>query len=72
MSLDLLNKPMQMQQIELNNALEYQQELPYELRGNQGVLLQLLTESNISDAFNNLASDRWDSLRRHNEVQPDF
>ncbi len=69
MSLEILNKPMQIQQIQLNEAMEYQQELPYELRGNQGVLLQLITESNISDAFNNLASDRWNSLRRNNDLQ---
>ena len=70
MSLEILNKPMQIQQVQLNEAMEYQQELPYELRGNQGVLLQLITEGNISDAFNNLASDRWDSLRRNNDLQP--
>lgn len=69
MSLEILNRPMQIQQIQLNEALAYQQELPYELRGNQGVLLQLITEGNISDAFNNLASDRWDSLRRNNDLQ---
>ena len=70
MSLEILNRPMQIQQTQLNEALAYQQELPYELRGNQGVLLQLITEGNISDAFNNLASDRWDSLRRNNDLQP--
>ncbi len=69
MSLEILNRPMQIQEIQLNDALAYQQELPYELRGNQGVLLQLITEGNISDAFNNLASDRWDRLRRDNDLQ---
>jgi hypothetical protein len=72
MSLEILNKPMQIQEIQLNDALAYQQELPYELRGNQGVLLQLITEGNISDAFNNLASDRWNSLRRYNDLQPSY
>jgi hypothetical protein len=69
MSLDILNKPMQMQQQQLEIALEYTQELPNELRGNQGFIINLITESNTADAFNNLASDRWNSLRRNNNLQ---
>lgn len=72
MSLEIMNKPMQMQQQQLEIAIEYSQELPYELRGNQGILLQFIAESNTADAFNRIASDRWNSLRRNYEVQPDY
>ena len=69
MSLDLINKPMQMQQQQLEIALEYTQELPNEFRGNQGFILNLITESNTADAFNHIASDRWNSLYRNNNLQ---
>jgi len=69
MSLDLINKPMQIQQQQLEIAIEYTQELPYELRGNQGFIINLITESNTADAFNNIASDRWNSLRWNNNLQ---
>lgn len=72
MSLEIMNSPIQMQQQQLEIALEYTQELPYELRGSQGFLIEFITESNIADAFNNIANNRWNSLRSHYEVQPDF
>jgi hypothetical protein len=72
MSLEILNNPITFQQQQLEIALDYSQELPYELRGSQGVLLQFITESNTADAFNFIASDRWNSLRRNYEVQPSY
>lgn len=72
MSLEILNNPITFQQQQLEIALDYSQELPYELRGNQGVLLQFITESNTADTFNRIASDRWNSLRSNYEVQPDY
>lgn len=72
MSLEILKNPITFQQQQLEIALDYSQELPYELRGNQGVLLQFITESNTADAFNYIASDRWKRLRSHYEVQPDY
>jgi hypothetical protein len=70
LSLETLNKPMQIQQIQLNDALTYQQELPYELKGNQGILLELLSENAISRDFWSISTARWDSLRRNNDLQP--
>jgi hypothetical protein len=52
LSLELLNKPIQQQQIQLNDALEYQQELPYELRGNQEYLFELINNGNGDNFFN--------------------
>jgi hypothetical protein len=72
LSLEILNKPMQIQEIQLNDALAYQQELPYELRGNQGILLELLSENAISSGFWDISATRWDSLRRHNDLQPSY
>jgi hypothetical protein len=72
MSLEILNNPITFQQQQLEIALEYTQELPYELRGSQGVLLQFITESNTADAFNFIASDRWRRLRSNYEVQPSY
>lgn len=70
MSLDILNKPMQFQQQQLEIALEYTQELPNEFRGNQSFLLQLFTDSVVGDGFDRLVSRSWDNLRRHNDLQP--
>ena len=72
MSLEILNNPITFQQQQLEIALDYSQELPYELRGSQGVLLQFITESNTADAFNFIASDRWRRLRSNYEVQPSY
>ena len=72
MSLEILNKPMQIQAIQLNDALAYQQELPYELGRNQGILLELLSENAISSGFWDISTTRWDSLRRHNNLQPSY
>ena len=70
MSLEILNKPMQIQQTQLNDALAYQQELQYEFAGNQGILLELLSENAISRGFWDISTARWDSLRRNNDLQP--
>jgi len=72
MSLEILNKPMQTQEIQLNDALAYQQELPYELGRNQGILLELLSENAISSGFWDISTTRWDSLRRYNDLQPSY
>jgi hypothetical protein len=72
LSLEILNKPMQIQEIQLNDALAYQQELPYELKGNQGILLELLSENAISSGFWDISTTRWDSLRRYNDLQPSY
>ena len=70
MSLDILNKPMQMQQQKLQINLDYSQELPIELRGNQDFLLQLLTDNNVGDSFRSRNDRLWGDLRRHNDLQP--
>jgi hypothetical protein len=72
LSLEILNKPMQIQEIQLNDALAYQQELPYELKGNQGILLELLSENAIISDFWSISTARWDSLRRYNDLQPSY
>jgi hypothetical protein len=59
MSLDLLNGPIIQQEQTLNTLLEYQQELPYELRGNQGILLEFIDDSEATAYFNNRG--RWES-----------
>jgi hypothetical protein len=71
MSLEILNKPMQTQEIQLNDALAYQQELPYELRGNQNFLLQLIADTDVGDSFNSRNVRLWGSLLRDNLLQSD-
>jgi hypothetical protein len=71
MSLELLNNPITFQQQQLEIALDYTQELPYELRGQQGFLHGLLMEGS-SDNFYNIVNGRWNALRSSIEVQPDF
>jgi hypothetical protein len=71
MSLEILNNPITFQQQQLEIALEYTQELPYELRGQQGFLHGLLMEGS-SDNFYNIVNGRWNTLRSSIEVQPDF
>jgi hypothetical protein len=69
LSLEILNNPIQFQQIQLNTLLEYTQELSYEFRGHQNFLLELIGYGN-SDNFFNISSQRWGDLRRHNDLQP--
>lgn len=71
MSLDILNAPAIMQEQTLAIALEYTQELPNELRGQQGFLHGLLMEGS-GDNFYSIVNGRWDALRGSIEVQPDF
>jgi hypothetical protein len=59
MSLEVLNGPIIQQEQTLNTLLEYQQELPYELRGNQGVLLEFIVDSQANTYFDNRG--RWES-----------
>ena len=72
MSLEILNKPMQTQQIQLNDTLAYQQELPYDLRGNQDLLLQFITDSTVGINFDRSARSSWDRLLRSYEIQPGY
>jgi hypothetical protein len=71
LSLEILNNPIQFQQIQLNTLLEYTQELSYEFRGHQSFLLELIGYGN-SDNFFSISDSRWGDLRRHNDVQPCF
>jgi hypothetical protein len=70
MSLELLNKPMEFQQQQLQNNLDYTQELSNEFRGNTDFLLQLLTDNDVGDSFRGRNDWLWGNLRRHNDLQP--
>ena len=73
MSLEVLNNPIQMQQEQtLNTLLEYAQELPYELRGNQNLLLQFITDTDVVDTWNRAVDAVNGRLLRYNEVQPNY
>jgi hypothetical protein len=70
MSLELLNKPMNFQQQQLQINLDYTQELSNEFRGNTDFLLQLLTDNDVGDSFRSRNDRLWGNLRRHNDLQP--
>jgi hypothetical protein len=70
MSLELLNKPMDFQQQQLQLNLDYTQELTNEFRGNTDFLLQLLTDNDVGDSFRSRNDRLWGNLRRHNDLQP--
>jgi hypothetical protein len=71
MSLEVLNNPIQMQQEQtLSLSLEYQQELPYELRGNQNLLLEFIADNDVVDTWNRAVDSINGRLLRYNEVQP--
>jgi hypothetical protein len=72
MSLEILNTPAMQQEQTLNTLLEYQQELPYELRGNQDLLLEFITYNDVGITFDRDTRARWNSLLRYNEVQPGY
>jgi hypothetical protein len=72
MSLEILNTPAIQQEQTLNTLLEYQQELPYELRGNQDLLLEFITYNDVGITFDRDTRARWNSLLRYNEVQPGY
>ena len=70
MSLDILNAPAIMQEQTLAIALDYTQELPNDIRGQQGFFLELITNSYVGDSFRNRNDWLWGNLRRHNDIQP--
>lgn len=72
MSLEILNAPIQFQQQQLEIALDYSQELPYELRGNQNILLEFITDTFVVDSWNSTINAVNRRLLRYNEVQPDY
>jgi hypothetical protein len=72
LSLDILNAPAMQQEQTLSTLLEYQQELPYELRGNQDLLLEFITDNDVGITFDRDTRARWNSLLRYNEVQPSY
>jgi hypothetical protein len=73
MSLEVLNNPIQMQQEQtLSLSLEYQQELPYELRGNQDLLIQFIADTAMVDSWNSTINTVNGRLLRYNEVQPNY
>lgn len=69
MSLDIINSPIKFQQQQLEIAVEYSQELPDGIRGNQNFLLEIISNGN-SDNFFGISNSRWNDLRRHNDLQP--
>jgi hypothetical protein len=71
MSLELLNAPITFQQQQLEIALDYSQELPDGIRGNQEFLTELITQGSATNLFD-ISSKRWNDLYRHYEVQPNY
>jgi hypothetical protein len=71
MSLEIINSPIKFQQQQLEIALEYSQELPDGLRGNQEFLTELISQGSATNLFS-IGSKRWADLYRNYEVQPDY
>jgi hypothetical protein len=71
MSLEIINSPIKFQQQQLEIALEYSQELPDGIRGNQEFLTELISEGSATNLFS-IGSKRWADLYRNYEVQPDY
>ena len=71
MSLDLINAPIKFQQQQLEIAIEYSQELPDGIRGNQEFITELITQGSATNLFD-IGSKRWRDLYRNYEVQPDY
>lgn len=69
MSLDLLNAPIQMQEIQLNDILNLIQEQDYARQ--QNFLVDLISQDSIDDAFSSIADARWRSLLYDNPLQSD-
>lgn len=69
MSLDLLNAPVQMQEIQLNDILNLIQEQDYARQ--QNFLADFITENPTNDAFSRIANTRWRSLLYDNPLQSD-
>jgi hypothetical protein len=68
-SMEILNKPIQEQQANLQSAIEYSMELDYGTRRNQGYLLNLIVETDSSLAFDGLAGKRVSDLRNRYLLQ---
>jgi len=71
MSLDLINAPITCQQQQLDIALDYSQELPDGIRGNQEFLTELITQGGANRIFD-IGGKRWSDLYRNYEVQPGY
>ena len=71
MSLEIINSPITFQQQQLEIALDYSQELPDGIRGNQEFITEIISQSSATGVFD-ISSKRWNDLRRHYEVQPDY
>lgn len=69
LSFEILNSPITFQQQQLEIALDYSQEIPDGIRGNQDFLLELINNSGSNNIFD-IGSKRWGDLRRHNDLQP--
>lgn len=71
MSLEIMNKPMEFQQQQLQTALDYSQELPDGIRGNQEFLTEIINQGSATNLFD-ISSKRWRDLYSNYEVQPDY
>ena len=71
MSLDLINAPINFQQQQLEIALDYSQELPDGIRGNQEFLAEIINQGSASGIFD-ISSKRWSDLYRNYEIQPSY
>lgn len=71
MSLELINAPIKFQQQQLEIALEYSQELPDGIRGNQEFIAEIISQSGAINLFD-IGSKRWHDLYSNYEVQPDY
>jgi hypothetical protein len=71
MSMEILNAPIVFQQQQLETALDYSQEIPNGIRGNQEFLLEIISNGNSNYIFD-IGSKRWSDLYRNYEVQPDY
>ena len=71
MSLDLINAPINFQQQQLEITIQYSQELPDGIRGNQEFITELITQGSATNLFD-IGSKRWADLYSNYEVQPDY
>jgi hypothetical protein len=68
-SMELMNKPLQEQELQLQSAIEYSMELDYGTRRNQQHLIDLIVETDISLAFDGLVGKRVSNLRNRYLLQ---
>ena len=71
MSMELINAPIAFQQQEFQTALDYSQELPDGIRGNQEFIAEIISQSGAINLFT-IGSKRWSDLYSNYEVQPDY